>query len=277
MKIGVTGANGRVGQYVVRELLEHGYEVKAITIQHWEASPVEQAQADVTQLDQVIRAVEGCEGIIHLAAYASPNGAVEPYVFQNNVMGLYNVLLAAGMAGMKRAAAASSDCAFGITYSHQETKPLYLPMDELHPAAPDNCYGLSKKVGEQVAEGMAKRFGMSIASMRITHVIEEHEYGKPNYVKMRSNPEADPWNMWSYIDARDCARAFRLSLEAPFAGHEVFCIAAAEQRSYTSSRELVARFFPEAELRAPFTGHESFLDCTKAKDILGFVPDYLWP
>ncbi|MFD0678095.1 MULTISPECIES: NAD-dependent epimerase/dehydratase family protein [unclassified Paenibacillus] len=277
MKIGVTGANGRVGGYVVNELMEQGYEVKAITWQYWEQSPIEQAQADMTSLEQVQRAVEGCDGIIHLAAYASPSGAVEPFVFQNNVMGTYNVLLASGLAGIRRVSVASSDCAFGITFSHKETKPLYLPMDELHPAAPDNCYGLSKMVGEQVAEGMSKRFDMSVASMRITHIIGEEEYGRNDYMKMRSNPEAGPWNVWSYIDARDCARAFRMSLEASFEGHEVFCIAAAQQRCLTSSQELIERYFPEAELRKPFVGNESLLDCSKAKHVLGFVPAYVWP
>ncbi|NOU97988.1 NAD-dependent epimerase/dehydratase family protein [Paenibacillus sp. LMG 31456] len=277
MKIGVTGANGKVGSYVVNELLEHGYEVKAITWKHWDDSPVEQVQADMTSLEQVQRAVEGCEGIIHLAAFASPSGAVEPFVFQNNVMSVYNVLLTSGLAGIQRVSVASSDCAFGITFSHKETKPIYLPMDELHPTVPDNCYGLSKVVGEQVAEGMAKRFDMSIASMRITHVIGEEEYGRKDYLNMRDNPEADPWNVWSYIDARDCARAFRMSLEASFEGHEVFCIAAVEQRCLLSSKELAKRYFPEVELRKPFAGHESLLDCTKARDILGFVPTYVWP
>jgi nucleoside-diphosphate-sugar epimerase len=198
-------------------------------------------------------------------------------VFQNNVMGVYNVLLAAGLAGIRRAAVASSDCAFGITYSYRKTEPLYLPMDELHPAAPDNCYGLSKIVGEQAADGLAKRFDMSIASMRITHVTEEKEYSRESFKEMTVNPEAGPWNVWSYIDARDCARAFRLGIEAPFAGHEVFCIAAADQRCRLSSKELAERYFPDAELRKPLIGHQSFLDCTKARNVLGFVPQYAWP
>ncbi|WP_165972180.1 NAD-dependent epimerase/dehydratase family protein [Paenibacillus piri] len=277
MKIGVTGANGRVGKYVIRELLEHGYEVKAITLYPWDQSPVEQAQADLTRLEQAERAVDGCDGIIHLAAYPSPFGAAEPMVFQNNVMGVYNVLLAAGMQGIRRAAVASSDCAFGITFSHRETKPIYLPMDEAHPTAPDNCYGLSKTVGEQTAEALAKRFGMSVASLRISHVIGEDEYNQENYAEMVVNPEAGPWNVWSFIDARDCARAFRLGIEGSFAGHEVFCIANDKQRCRISSMELAARYYPDAEIRKPFSGRESFLDNSKARNMLGFIPQYGWP
>ncbi|TVY08890.1 NAD-dependent epimerase/dehydratase family protein [Paenibacillus cremeus] len=275
MKVAVTGANGRVGRYMIQELLDHGYEVRAVTMEPWEESPVEQAQADVKDAQQVFQALSGCDAVIHLAAIPSPHGYSESHIFQNNTMGVFHVLHAAGELGMKRAAVASSDCAFGITFSFQETKPVYLPMDELHPVAPDNCYGMSKVVGEQIAEGMAKRYGMTIASLRITHVLEPKDYSSGWLTKIIDNPEAEPWNVWSYLDVRDCVRAFRLSIEKPFSGHEVFCIASSEQRTAIPSKELASRFYPDAELRQPFTGRESFLNCTKAKTMLGFEAQYL--
>lgn len=48
MKIGVTGAEGRVGQYVVRELIQHQYEVRAISMEPWSESPTENVVADIT-------------------------------------------------------------------------------------------------------------------------------------------------------------------------------------------------------------------------------------
>jgi nucleoside-diphosphate-sugar epimerase len=274
MKVAVTGANGRVGKYMIQELLDHGYEVRALTMEPWEEAPVEQAQADIMDAGQVTKALAGCDAVIHLAAIPSPNGFSDSHIFQTNTMGVFHVLHAAGQLGMKRAAVASSDCAFGITWSFSRAKPVYLPMDEEHPAIPDNCYGLSKVAGEQIADGMARRFGMSIASLRITFIIEPEQYGGSFLQKISHNPDAEPWNVWSYLDVRDAVRAFRLGIEEPFSGHEVFCIASGEQRCAIPSKELAQRYFPDAELRRTFTGRESFLDCTKAKRMLGFEAQY---
>lgn len=92
-------------------------------------------------------------------------------MFQTNVTGLFNVELAAGNLNIKKVVIASSDCTLGITFSHQQTVPVYFPIDELHPTTPDNSCGLSKLAGEQVSDGMAKRFNMSIISLRISAVF----------------------------------------------------------------------------------------------------------
>lgn len=276
MKIAVTGANGLVGRHVLAELLEHGYDVRALTLSHWGACPAEQRQADVRDYDQVKTGLTGCDAVIHLAAYPSPSGPSERDVFSNNVMGVYNVLLAAGELGIRRAACASSDCAYGVTFSYQDTRPVYVPVDEQHPTAPDNCYGMSKVAGEQVAEGLAKRFGITVASLRITHVVPPEKYDEPGFNRSWADPEKGAWNLWSYVDGRDCARAFRLAIEQPFTGHQAFNIAAAEQRTATPSAELLKRYYPDAEIRKPMDGFRSLLDCTKAEELLGFVPRYRW-
>ncbi|ULL15223.1 NAD(P)-dependent oxidoreductase [Paenibacillus sp. H1-7] len=278
MKIAVTGANGNVGRQVLSELLTHHYEVRALTLAPWEECPddVEPMQVDVKNFDQVKNGLAGCDAVIHLAAYPSPHGPSESEVFANNVMGVYHVLLAAGELGIRRAACASSDCAYGITYSHKDTRPIYVPVDEEHPSAPDNCYGMSKLAGEQVAEGMAKRFDLTVASLRFTYVIRPGNYAQSEFSRSTGDPELGPWNVWSYIDGRDCARAFRLAIERPFTGHQVFNIAAAEQRTTVPTAELVSKYYPDAEIRKPLDGFRSLLDCTKAAELLGFVPEYRW-
>src|SRR5690606_27816431 len=150
---------------VVSELLANGYEVRAITMEPWEAAPaeVETFVADNRNFAQMSEAFAGCDAMIHLAAIPNPMNDPDEVVFHTNTMGVYHAALAAGLHGIKRLSFASSDCAVGITYSHQVTEPVYLPIDEEHPATPDNSYGMSKLIGEHIAEGMAKRFGMSIA------------------------------------------------------------------------------------------------------------------
>jgi nucleoside-diphosphate-sugar epimerase len=277
MKIGVTGAEGRVGQKVVQELLQHQYEVRAITLKLWSESPTENVTADVTQYDQVYEAFIGCDAIIHLAGITYPIPDQDSMVFHTNAVGLFNVELAAGNLNIKKVVVASSDCVFGITFSHQKTVPVYFPIDELHPTAPDNSYGLSKLVGEQVSAGMAKRFDMSIISLRISAVFNTDVYKSDWFIADLSNPERGATdNLWTYIDVRDCARAFRLAIEADIPGHEAIHITALDSRATVPSMELISRFFPNIVPRKQIEGNDTLHDCSKAVRLLGFTPVHSW-
>jgi nucleoside-diphosphate-sugar epimerase len=276
-KVAVTGAKGRVGQFVVRELLEQGHAVKALTHSPWEECPVEQARISITDYASLKDALDGCDAVVHLAAIPWARPGDDLPIFDTNVTGTYALLLAAGESGIRRVSVASSDCALGFTFSHQETTPDYLPVDETHPARPDNSYGMSKVAAEGVADGLAKRFGMSIASLRISWVTGPEQYRKDSrFWRTTEDPEAGPWNLWSYIDGRDAAQAFRLGIETDLGGHEVFCIAEDNSRVNLPSRELAARYFPNAEIRGEFEGTQSFENNAKAKRLLGFAPRYRW-
>lgn len=277
MKVAVTGANGRVGKGVVQELLAHQHQVRTITLEPWEIEGTENVVGDIRSYEQIEEALAGCEAVIHLAAIPSPIKGKDAYVFQNNVMGVYHVTLAAGLHGIKRIAIASSDCAIGITFAHQKTEPVYLPTNEQHPATPDNCYGMSKLVGEQIAQGMAKRFNISIASLRISLVVEPEKYNSAHFQKELHHPELNySSNLWSYIDLRDAARAFRLAVEKDLGGHQIFHITAKNSRSVLPTQDLIQQYYPRAEIRKDYVAYESLQDCSKAEEILQFVPRYQW-
>jgi len=275
-KIAVTGAAGKVGKQVVKELLKNNYEVLSIT--HSPRNiPGDEISLDVAEYKEVYNALAGCEGIIHLAAIPGPRKQKDALVLKTNTIGTYNILKAAGERDINRVAVASTDCTLGFTFSKNKPVPEYLPVDEKHPLKPDDSYGLSKVFAEKAAEAMVQRYpGMSVASLRITYVANPEDYKSDFFLRSLKNPEIDPWNLWSYIDNRDAARAFRISIEKDLAGHEIFFIAASNTRSYLPSQELIKRFYPAVKLKQEIKGHQSLEDSSKAEKILGFKAKYRW-
>jgi nucleoside-diphosphate-sugar epimerase len=71
-RVCVTGASGRAGGAVVRELLEHGYDVAPTDLVK---SETEMLRADLTDYGQALGALEGAEAVIHLGTFRGPTSA----------------------------------------------------------------------------------------------------------------------------------------------------------------------------------------------------------
>lgn len=278
MKIAVTGAMGQVGRFVVKDLLEHGYEVLAITHHHSDECPVPQITLDILDYQKVYESLKGCDAVIHLAAIPWPRDDKDSTVLQTNVVGDYNIVLAAGLLGIKHVAIASSDCAAGFCFNYKDQKPHYLPLDENHPAEPDNGYGISKILAERACDALTGRFPwMSISSLRISWVMDATDYMEGSgFYECIKDPEKGSWNMWSYIDGRDAAAAFRLAIEKGIPGHEVYYIAAENTRCQMKTQDLIDKYFPGTKLKYPLNDHESLEDTSKAQRMLGWKAAYRW-
>jgi len=89
MKVLVTGANGLLGSYIVRELQKRGYKVRVIVrkesnLSNLEGTGVEMLPGRITMKEDVDRAVEGCGAVIHVAAMTGPKPSrIEPYILPN--------------------------------------------------------------------------------------------------------------------------------------------------------------------------------------------------
>ncbi len=134
MKLLITGGAGKVGQAIVRELLNSAaYEITVLDRTPGpERGPVNYLVGDIQDLGQVMEAMAGAEAVIHLAAIHNPNIAPTTVTYQTNVVGTFNVHHAAFRLGVKRIVSASSNAIVGWSYS-ERFMPDYLPIDEDHP------------------------------------------------------------------------------------------------------------------------------------------------
>jgi len=115
----VTGATGFVGAAVARALLRERWEVRALARKgsdrrNLQAIAVEVFEGDLADADSLGRALEGCEGLFHVAADYRL-GAFDPQqLYKTNVEGTRNILDAARAAGVRRVVYTSSVATIGI-------------------------------------------------------------------------------------------------------------------------------------------------------------------
>jgi nucleoside-diphosphate-sugar epimerase len=275
-KVVVTGGSGRLGQFVIRDLLAHGYAVLSLDRVPPREKLCPSWLADLRHLGDLFEAMRECYGVIHLGAYQAPDLAPDAETFSNNVSSTYNVLRAATDLGVGKVVIASSTAGFGFIYAKDLRAPLYLPLDENHPSKPQDSYGLSKVLGEQIADCIVTvHKEMTISSLRFPGVSFDLSY--ESFRERWRNPQSRASGFWTYIDARDAAMTCRLALEAKFTGHEVFIASAPKNCMIQPTAELIKEYLPKgAKIKKMSGTHWSCVDSAKARRMLGFEPQHVW-
>ena len=204
MKVLVTGAAGRLGNFVVPALIEAGYRVVG-TDQVPYAPDSENAKlnvpfvkADLTNLGDCMRAITmaQAEMIISLGAIPFNTELQPPYAkeydlefaetgarfsqrmdedltMRVNTMGTYTLMDAARrIGGVRRVVHASSFFVLGLGFRISGTPyiPSYLPMDEKTPLEPEDTYSLSKVLGEEILHSFSRAYGIETVALRLLGV-----------------------------------------------------------------------------------------------------------
>lgn len=275
-KVVVTGGSGRLGQFVIRDLLAHKYQVLSLDRVALREKLCASWLVDLRHSGDLFEALRNAYGVIHLGAYQAPNLAPDAETLSNNVSVTYNVLRAAADSKVKKVVLASSTAAFGFIYATKLWAPEYLPLDEDHPSLPQDSYGLSKVLGERIADSIVSLSpAMTISSLRFPGVNFDLSY--ESFRERWRNPASRASGFWTYIDARDAATTCRLALEAKFRGHEVFIASAPKNCMIQPSLELVKKYLPKgARIKNVAGTHWSCVDSSKARRMLGFQPRHIW-
>ncbi len=271
MKVVVTGASGKAGRAIVRDLVEHGHDVLGVDL----ATPRERSApslaADLTELGQTMECLAGADAVVHMAAIPASGIRTEETTFRTNMLSTYNVFEAARVLGLGRVVWASSETIFGLPFEREQ--PAYAPLDEDHPPYPESSYALSKLLSEELARQLHRWTGIPFVGLRFSNIMEPEDYER--FPSFWADPRLRRWNLWGYVDARDVALSCRLALDADV-GAEHFIVAAADTVMDRPSRELMAEVYPSVLYQPTGGEFDSLLSIEKARQLLGYEPQHSW-
>jgi len=178
-----------------------------------------EAGGDILQTDILRSALNGADGVFHLAAlwllqcHEFPRSA-----FDVNVRGTFNVMEACVDVGVKRLVYSSSASVYGDAVTE--------PMGEDHPFNNKNFYGATKIAGEAMLRAFHHRYGLDYVGLRYMNVYGPRQdyHGAYIAVIMKMLDAIDRWESptimgdgseaFDFVAVRDCGRANVCAMKA---------------------------------------------------------------
>ena len=213
----VIGGLGYVGSELVHQLCQRRDDVCIFDRVAGEDDSVESIQGDFTDVDSLNKALEGrtFDVIYHVASLPGDTG--DPYEMMDvNVTGLLHVLEWAKAHPVKRFVVTGSLSALEWYPGTKFNPPLYMPVDEEHPARPKDMYASTKRMQELLALTYYHEFKVPTTVIRLTAVVgPAGKGGGRGYREMAKMlkegktiqiPHFSAEEMCQYVDIRDVAR-----------------------------------------------------------------------
>jgi UDP-glucose 4-epimerase len=178
MRVLVTGGAGYIGSHTVRQLKARGDSVVVLdTLEHGQRAAIGSTPLVVggTHDQTLVREVIGdhkIEAVIHFAAYKSVGESmVSPgKYFENNVSGTLGLLQALKQEGVKHLVFSSTAAVYGT--------PKSVPVKESDELHPENPYGESKLIAEQMLRWYDVCHGLRSVSLRYFNAAGAVEDGR---------------------------------------------------------------------------------------------------
>jgi nucleoside-diphosphate-sugar epimerase len=276
MKVLVTGAAGRLGSVVRKELSRRGYDVLA-TDRSADAAEPPLEPADLRDSDAVFALMRGRDAVVHLGNIPSLGAGSSPQVvLADNVAMNANVFQAAQELGVGQVVFASSLQAMirldGGRPSRAPYTIPYFPLDGDAPANPGhNHYGLSKEVGERVLRSLSEQE----PARRCTTLRFPMLAGAWLHERARQPVPLASINFGealTYLELADAAQLVALVLERQGPGyHQYFPAQTLELEGY-DARRILTEFYPETPRRLPLERIQTLVDRSALERDLAFSP-----
>lgn len=226
----ITGANGLVGSYICRDLLEKNYKVRALKRANSDLSLVDDIKEEIEWIDGDVldplvleKAMKDVDWVVHCAAFISYDSKDEDIMFKINVEGTANIVNACLKTGTSHLLHVSSVAAIGKdknTYVVDETSNVF----NLEAAT---SYARSKFLSElEVWRGTTE--GLKAVVINPSLVIGPGDWSKSSTKIFKYIWDENRFytgGVVNYVDVRDVSSAVLKLMEAKVYG-ERFIISA---------------------------------------------------
>lgn len=226
MKIFVTGATGYIGAYLVKKLAEQGHTVHALVRSPEKAKNIAHPniqffKGDILDKASIEKAMEGCEQVYHLAAFAKVWAKEVKTFFDMNVVATNLILDAAIKFGIKRVVVTSTAGVFGASLSGTITETSARDLDFFNEYESSKALSESK-IKDYVINGLdvvivspTRVYGPFLfgKTESITQLIEKFVLGKWRFIP------GDGSKTGNYIFVEDVVDGHLLAMEKGKRGH----------------------------------------------------------
>jgi UDP-glucose 4-epimerase len=208
-----------VGEVVVYDNFVRGTRENLVTALVDPRCSVFEHGGDIMQTDVLRSALEGADGVFHLAALWLLHCQDFPRAaFDVNIRGSFNVFEACVDVGVERLVYSSSASVYGDAVEE--------PMNEDHPFNFENFYGATKVAGEAMLRALHYRFDLGYAGLRYMNVYGPRQDYRGAYIAVimkmldsidRGEPlvvYGDGSQAYDFVYVGDCAIANVCAMKA---------------------------------------------------------------
>lgn len=172
----VTGAGGFIGHHLTKYLVERGYWVRGVDIQHPEFEPSAAQEFELLDLrywENCLKAAKDIDEVYGLAANMGGIGFIETnkaVIVRDNTLINMHTIEAARVNGVKRYLYTSSACVYP-GYLQQDSDVTPLKESDAYPADAEDGYGWEKLYMERTCRHYLEDFGLETRVVRFHNIF----------------------------------------------------------------------------------------------------------